>query len=97
MAKKKQPKTIQRVVIYYELSGKKHYVSETPKRQDGLIAASYSEDVEDAKDYDTEIEAQGIVNKIVNYNNRDFLIERVQVAAVKDNTSFMEELKRELT
>lgn len=68
-------KTVNALVIFCTLLGKKKYISSKSTRADNKYIVEYAKDVEQAIPFVTEQEAQQFISKIHNPHNREFQTE----------------------
>ena len=73
--------TVNALVIYTLLLGKKNYISNASTRDDKKLIVSYNTDVNEAIPFTTEQEAQHYIKRIHNAHNREFKTEPAQVNA----------------
>lgn len=72
-------------VIYYEVQNKKKYISELSMRWDDKFLAMYSDDKNDARQFENESEAKIKITRIVNHCNHSFKIEPLEVKVSRKN------------
>lgn len=72
-------------IIYYEVQGKKKYVSELSMRWDDKFLAMYSDHKENARQFENKDEARVKIDRFVNYNGRTFKTEPAEVKVSRKN------------
>lgn len=72
-------------IVYYELQGKKMYLSEMSFREDNRILPMWNADKQQAHQFEDEPHARQKICRFVNHHSRTFFTERIIAEVSKAN------------